>query len=564
MESSASEAPDRWLGCPPFGDLVDDTFLPMKTLLSEEISLPHDYEFTPEIFFKAMKDRKINVGLIINLTFTQRYYDSNDLIDNQDIQYKQISCRGFNEAPQAKERDEFIRVCDYFLSKNPNKVIAVHCTHGFNRTGFMICSYLCRIRDWAVDAAINHFSLKRPPGIYKQQYLNELINIFGDRDDPIIEAPPRPNWDSDEGGISNLHGADASSDNQVGLNQQEFYEGITDVQLVRDEALKQRIYRHCCFLCNYRQDSSSINFPGAQPVSMDRENIKLLKLHRYRVSWKADGCRYMMYIQDEDNIFLLTRSLQLWRVVGLKFPRVDDTSSHITDTFVDGEMVTDIIRDQRIPRYLIYDVISLNGKIVAKENFDKRCYLIKHVIIDGRLKAKKENPHIFEGEPFKVADKGFFYLHKTQKTWELQVTHEKDGLIFQPFSAPYTGGTCTDILKWKPPSHNSIDFRLVIREERQNGCIPENYVYLHVSNKADPITKFKIDRKELANYEQYNNRIVEMTLINQRWQVMRERTDKLTPNSFETAVATFRSIKQPVTEKDLLDFIASIPPESKG
>lgn len=33
-------------------------------------------------------------------------------------------------------------------------------------------------------------------------------------------------------------------------------------------------------------------FPGSQPVSMDRHNIKLLQIKPYMVSWKADGTRY--------------------------------------------------------------------------------------------------------------------------------------------------------------------------------------------------------------------------------------------------------------------------------
>lgn len=562
MESSGNKPPDRWLECPAFGELVDDTFLPMKTPLSEDTTLPPDYRFSPEILIKQLEERKINIGMVINLTFSSRYYDGEDFEDHN-IEFRQITCRGHNEAPQEKERLEFIKTCKSFLSRSPTKKIAVHCTHGFNRTGFMICSFLFSERDWAIEAAISQFAAKRPPGIYKQDYINELFNLFGDSDDPVIEAPPKPLWECDEGLMLDLQRENELASG-VGIAQKEFYEGITDVHLVRDESLKQRIYRHCCMLCNYNVNSSSIAFPGAQPVSMDLVNLQLLKSHRYRVSWKADGCRYMLYIQDEDNIFFLTRSLQLWRVSGLKFPKKEDLNSHITDTLVDGEMVTDIINGNHIPKYLIYDVISYNGNIVANQNFDQRCGIIKCVIVEARRRARHANLISPEGEPFKVADKGFFYLQDARKTWDLKVTHEKDGLIFQPVSAPYVGGTCHNILKWKPPHLNSIDFRLVIREERQNGCLPETYAYLHVSNRADAITKFKLD-KDQASYHKYNNKIVEMTLgNNNRWTILRERTDKLTANSFETASSTFKSIRSPVTEKILFDYVSSIPPEPKN
>lgn len=35
----------------------------------------------------------------------------------------------------------------------------------------------------------------------------------------------------------------------------------------------------------------SSGFPGAQPVSMDKQNIKFLEQKPYKVSWKADGTR---------------------------------------------------------------------------------------------------------------------------------------------------------------------------------------------------------------------------------------------------------------------------------
>lgn len=41
--------------------------------------------------------------------------------------------------------------------------------------------------------------------------------------------------------------------------------------------------------------SFSSGFPGAQPVSMDTNNIMFIRQKPYRVSWKADGTRYYVY-----------------------------------------------------------------------------------------------------------------------------------------------------------------------------------------------------------------------------------------------------------------------------
>jgi hypothetical protein len=43
----------------------------------------------------------------------------------------------------------------------------IHCTHGYNRTGFMIVSYMVERLDFAVDAALANFFEAREPGIYK-------------------------------------------------------------------------------------------------------------------------------------------------------------------------------------------------------------------------------------------------------------------------------------------------------------------------------------------------------------------------------------------------------------
>lgn len=426
----------------------------------------------------------------------------------------------------------------------------------------MICCFLCSEIGWGIDAAVLHFASKRPPGIYKQDYIDKLFEIYGCEDDPKIDAPPRPSWDVDEFLLDSDPDRDNPSARLTGPI--EFYEGIGEgVQLVRDEALKQRIYGHCSSMLNYEYRGSRVAFPGAQPVSLDMANIQLLRVNRYRVSWKADGCRYMLYIQDEDNIFFLTRSLQLWRVQGLRFPRIDDLNSHITDTLLDGEMVTDNYEGQKIPKYLIYDVISLNGSIVASQNFDKRCGKIKCVIVEARRRAKQANIIPRDGEPFKIADKGFYMLHDSRKTWDLKVTHEKDGLIFQPVDEPYKGGTCHNIFKWKPPHLNSIDFKLIVREERRNGCLPESFAFLHVSNRPEPIQRIPLVG-EKQSYCQYHNKIVEMVMDTKNsWKVIRERTDKLTANSFETAMSTYKSIKQPITEQYLFDYIAKIPPEPR-
>lgn len=76
--------------------------------------------------------------------------------------------------------------------------ILVHCTHGFNRTGFMLCSYW--LREHAhfpllpAGQWVQMFAQKRPPGIYKQEYVEDLFLRAREVRPPQLTAAPVPDW----------------------------------------------------------------------------------------------------------------------------------------------------------------------------------------------------------------------------------------------------------------------------------------------------------------------------------------------------------------------------------
>lgn len=77
-------------------------------------------------------------------------------------------------------------------------------------------------------------------------------------------------------------------------------------------------------------------FPGSQPVSMDMENIWHLNKKPYRVSWKADGMRYMMLINGPGEVYFFDRDHNVFKVQGLRFPHRKDFNRHLKDTLIDG------------------------------------------------------------------------------------------------------------------------------------------------------------------------------------------------------------------------------------
>ena len=250
-----------------------------------------------------------------------------------------------------------------------------------------------------------------------------------------------------------------------------FMEGVTGVELMTEKAkvneLQHIIQDMCCW--------EKTGFPGAQPVSMDRQNIRLLHRKPYKVSWKADGTRYMMLILKECEVYFFDRDNSCFKVDNLRFPHVKDLTKHVNNTLLDGEMVIDIVNGANVPRYLVYDIIQYENVNFRIKSFEDRLIAIKHYVIGPRHEAMRRGIINRTYESFSVRNKDFWDVTQAAALlgpkFAQQLSHEPDGLIFQPKLDPYEGGRCDDILKWKPADQNSVDFQMVISEETGIGLV---------------------------------------------------------------------------------------------
>lgn len=547
--------------------------MPLKTPLDERYTsqLPARSLFTPSMFLDSFASSNRKIGLWINLAFTDRFYDS-AAIEKRDIKYVKLSCRGHGETPTAEQVDAFNTICVNFIKSNPNDLIAVHCTHGFNRTGFLIAAYLTLNEDWDLRAAVIEFAQKRPPGIYKQDYLEDLFKRYGDMDD-CLPPPERPDWCYDEPEEPDDGGDDEKSNGtphrkEFTKQNPTFMDGVRGTSVVSDGKELARIRMKVQRMVGW----PSSGFPGAQPVSMTRENCRLLVDSKYMVSWKADGTRYMLLIEDRNHMYFIDRDNSVFQIHGMTFPSPKNfREDHIKDTLCDGEMVVDEDKSTKppshVPRFLIYDVIVLNGQTrreekIANQNFEVRFEAIKQQLVDGRDRAIREGVLDRGSEPFGVRRKGFFDLSATEKVMNMNTGHEHDGLIFQPVPDPYTGGQCDRILKWKPPHLNSIDFKCQIQKFEPPGWLAETHAVFFVGGYP-PIafTRKKLNRLLLTTYREYDGKIVECTMkpgVGQMCevdQILRIRTDKSHPNSHKTALSVLKSITEPVDKDFLLKMV---------
>lgn len=291
-----------------------------------------------------------------------------------------------------------------------------------------------------------------------------------------------------------------------------------------------------------------------------------------------------MLVQGDGEIFFIDRENSVFEVTGLTFPHVRE-NRNLRDTLMDGvsysyipkailravkmndwnciygiiilqEMVIDKDRGKNIPRYLVYDVIMYDGQDVSKLPFHPDRYsIIENKTIAGRLRAMKEGRLIKEREPFSVRLKYFWDVTQSKnllgEKFAKQLSHEPDGLIFQPAKEKYSSGVCIEVLKWKPLSLNSVDFKLKIVTESGMGILPRKIGHLFVGGLNTPYGTIKITK----HMRDLDNAIVECKFENGQWVFMRQRIDKSFPNSIKTAESVCKSINKPVTKERLLDYI---------
>ncbi|KAL3994014.1 Dual specificity phosphatase catalytic domain family protein [Acanthocheilonema viteae] len=176
--------PNRWIDYDPVGkDMPGTRFVAFKTPLRHNYFLNRSYEFDMQNIFetKTLLDMANaagkQIGLVIDLTATQKYYDPREWTD-VGIKYEKIWCVGHQANTQMKNIQKFYDIVSDFLSKHihTGELIGVHCTHGLNRTGYMICRYLIEVDGWDVESAIEQFEYCRGYKIERKKYIDSLRN----------------------------------------------------------------------------------------------------------------------------------------------------------------------------------------------------------------------------------------------------------------------------------------------------------------------------------------------------------------------------------------------------
>ncbi|KAK7256866.1 hypothetical protein RIF29_30409 [Crotalaria pallida] len=570
----SSKLPQGWLDCPSFGQEIC-YMIPSKVPLGESfndcIAPGKRYSFKQVIHQQRVLGRKL--GLVIDLTNTSRYYPVSDL-KKEGIKHVKIQCKGRDSVPDNLSVNHFVYEVTLFLSrqKHSKKYILVHCTHGHNRTGYMIIHYLMRAMSMSVTQAIKIFSEARPPGIYKPDYIDALYKFYHEKKPEMVVCPPTPEWKRTPK-LVDLNGEAVPDEDDDGVPVSPMHENHeTDTIMTNDDVLgdeipndQQDAFRQFCYqtLKLGIGARGHMPFPGSHPVSLNRDNLQLLRQRYYYATWKADGTRYMMLIT-MDGCYLIDRNFN-FRRVQMRFPcRVtNDGLAEKTHhfTLLDGEMIIDTLPDSRKQerRYLIYDLMAVNQVSVIERPFYERWKMLEKEVIEPRNHERYHgrNPYYrYDLEPFRVRRKDFWLLStvtKLLKEFIPKLSHDADGLIFQGWDDPYTPRTHEGLLKWKYANLNSVDFLFEIDDDRQ-------LLFLYERGKKKLMDGHIVAFKEDSDPSLYSGKIIECSLDSdkQEWIFHRVRTDKSTPNDFNTFKKVMRSIKDNITEDILLNEIHEI------
>ncbi|KAF2138363.1 uncharacterized protein K452DRAFT_328891 [Aplosporella prunicola CBS 121167] len=162
----------KWQAVQPVSEPIAGTFRAMKTL--REVDDKH----RPAVF---VQDWSGKIRAVVDISHESPVYDPNGL-ERGGIQYHKFPTVS-KLPPTVDEVKQFITMIDR-LREEPDEseeyggkrpLIGVHCHYGFNRTGFFIVSYLVERLGWGLQAAINEFAQKRPPGIRHEHFIDTLF-----------------------------------------------------------------------------------------------------------------------------------------------------------------------------------------------------------------------------------------------------------------------------------------------------------------------------------------------------------------------------------------------------
>jgi len=221
-------------------------------------------------------------------------------------------------------------------------------------------------------------------------------------------------------------------------------------------------------------------YPGPQPATLERQNmdqpepgVPNLKTTSYNVTDKADGLRCLLFVADKGRIFLIDGG-------GRVYATGKDADPTLAGLCLDGEWIRKDKKGSIVSHFYAFDILALKGETsVASLPFMTAAkagtrHAAMATAITGLSTARQTikvpaNQELQIGiKAFRTAPNIFRDAAAIVLDDALSAPYTTDGLIFTPNEAPLPlgRGSWAAQLKWKPASHNTIDFLVIVDKER--------------------------------------------------------------------------------------------------
>ena len=239
-------------------------------------------------------------------------------------------------------------------------------------------------------------------------------------------------------------------------------------------------------------------FVGPQPVTLERKNLLEPGLgivsikQNYTVTEKADGERYLMYVNHDGKCYLINNRLTI-KFTGIKLNRT-------VNSLFDGEFITTDKFGKKTQMFGIFDVYYYNSNDVRGyplvndgksgydkiDNSDKSRYNIMKQFANQHASTFENNGMILFAKEFKFGDILDASNEILQKANGGGYAYKIDGLIYTPKyfvvggqflkDTVSSGRTWDMVFKWKPSHDNTIDFLVKYEKDTtgNNYILPKN------------------------------------------------------------------------------------------
>jgi hypothetical protein len=209
------------------------------------------------------------------------------------------------------------------------------------------------------------------------------------------------------------------------------------------------------------------HFPGANPISIERRDLHLLRDEEYLVALKTDGVRYVLLLtmklkEDEPIAIMVDRKMRMYEV------EVWASEDYFRrGSLFDGELVQlDGVQDAL--EYVVFDVMRCRGESCTSMPYRDRLQVLHNTILVTGSDVNEDDIDML------IADEDRMYVRSdmcvlraspkrcvpkrlAHTLWaeRHRCSHLNDGLILTHNQSGVETGTSGKTYKWKP--HHTVD-----------------------------------------------------------------------------------------------------------